>query len=572
MKKTSNGMKKYELRTLPDLKHLESLSLYPDFLRTMLYHRGIDTNEKANVFLNPSYNDHLHDPFGIAGMDKAVERILRAIEHNEAIVIYSDYDHDGIPGGVVLHDFFKKIGYQQFKNYIPHRYLEGYGLNSRAVETLAGEGAKVIITVDCGITDVEPAEVAKTKGVDLIITDHHLPGAVLPDAFVILNSKQQHDDYSFDMLCGAAVAFKLVQALCQRGAFGLKEGWEKWLLDLVGISTIADMVPLHGENRVFAHFGLKVLRKTPRAGLAQLFRASRINQRMLSEDDVGFTIAPRINAASRMDDPRLAFELLSTGDEVRAGTLAKELDRLNSARKGVVGSMVREMKSTLQKRGSLAPVIVLGNPEWRPGLLGLAANNLMEAHSRPVFLWGREGGVSLKGSCRSDGSVDVTVLMGQVAPGILEHFGGHALSGGFSVSPDAVHRLEDALVLAYERARTTEVAETILVDKKITPEEVTSELFAALSLLSPFGIGNPKPLFLFEHALVEGSKRFGKNQEHLEVSLSRNGTRPLKAIEFFSERPLEEFVPGSFHSFVATVEKSFFGRYPELRLRIIDVV
>lgn len=563
----------YRVReSAPPEAHRE-LAAYPELIRNLLYHRGIGTKAEAEAFLYPSYETHTHDPFLIAGMEKAVERILRAIKDGERIVIYSDYDHDGIPGGVILHDFFKKIAYPHFENYIPHRYKEGYGLNEKAVEELAASGAKLLITVDCGITDVEPTARANKLGLDVIITDHHLAWGELPQALVILNSKQEHCEYPYDMLCGAAVAWKLVQALVMRGNFGLTNGWEKWLLDLVGLSTVADMVPLNGENRVLAHYGLRVLRKTPRPGLLKLLRIAGVKPGDITEDDIGFTIAPRINAASRMGDPRLAFELLSAGESGAGELHARELNRLNDARKGMVGAMVKEMKRSLALRGE-SPVIVMGNPEWRPGLLGLAANNLMEAYKKPVFLWGREGGETIKGSCRSDGTVNLVSLMQAVPSGTFQEFGGHALSGGFSLLPEAVHHLEEKLGEAYLKVKEEAIAEASEVDARIALKDVTPHFWRELQKLAPFGIGNPKPLFLLEGAEISGVKRFGKEKNHLELALTDGFGADLRAIRFFTgedpywNSPL--FEAGRGVNVLGHLESEQFGK-KGVRMRLVDV-
>ncbi|MDO8492146.1 MAG: single-stranded-DNA-specific exonuclease RecJ [bacterium] len=564
-------MKTYKVREgVPEEIHQE-LAVYPEFLRELLFFRGLDNKEKAEIFLNPSYNDHTHDPLGILGMEKSVERILKAIKNNEVICIYSDYDHDGIPGGVILHDFFKKIGYANFINYIPHRYLEGYGLNAKAVETLAEEQkVTLLVTVDCGITDAEPVKRANELGIDVIISDHHLPNGKLPEAYAILNSKQENCDYAYDMLCGAAVAFKLVQALIARGNFSEKisPGWEKWLLDLVGLSTIGDMVPLTGENRVLAHYGLKVLRKSPRPGLLKLMRLMNMKQRFLTEDDVAFMLVPRINAASRMSDPRLAFNMLSASEE-ESEPLAKELHKLNDIRKGKVASMVKEMKHTLSQKDSIPPVIVMGNPHWQPGLLGLAAMNLVGEHNRPVFLWGREGGENLKGSCRSNGSANVMALMTEVRREIFTDFGGHAYSGGFAVSPLFIHELETELNRAYGKVRDETFEEVSYIDKKLSLEDVSMPTWRHLEKLAPFGVGNEKPLFLFENIVPEKTRMFGKTKEHLEITFRKTNGDFVRAIEFFSGREIKE---NEKISLVASMENSTFGQYPEIRLRIVDVL
>jgi single-stranded-DNA-specific exonuclease len=385
----------------------------------------------------------------------------------------------------------------------------------------------------------------------------------------ILNSKQEDCEYAYDMLCGAAVAYKLVQALIAKGNFNLVEGWEKWLLDLVGISTVADMVPLTGENRVFAHYGLKVLRKSPRPGLQKLLRVMKMNQATITEDDIGFMIAPRINAASRMGDPRLAFDLLSASEGGNGETLAKELQKLNDTRKGVVASMVKEMKHNLSEREELREVIVLGNPNWRPGLLGLAANTLVEEHSRPVFLWGREGGETLKGSCRSDGTVDLVALMGAVPKDLFLEFGGHAASGGFQVAQEYVHLLEEELSKAYMTVKEVGESEEVFVDSIIPLDEVNMATWRAIEPLAPFGMGNPKPIFMLQNIVPEKARMFGKTGEHLELTFRKTNGDFVRAIEFFSTREVKE---GERIPLIANLERSTFGRYPEIRLRIVDIV
>ncbi len=339
---------------LPE-KIKEEFKTYPELLGQLLFYRGIKTQVEAEKFLNPNYEKDTYDPFLIKGMDLAVEMILKAIKENKKILIYSDYDADGIPGAVILSDFFKKIGFENFLVHIPNRLREGYGLKVKTIEKLKEKNIDLIVTIDGGITDVEPVKKAKELGVDVIITDHHMVNGELPPADVILNSKQEDDNYPDDMLCGAGVAFKLVLALIEKGDFNslptgrqVEKGWEKWLLDMVGLATVADMVPLKNENRVLAHYGLIVLRKSRRPGLQKLFRKAWIKQHQLVEEDISFMIAPRINAASRVSDPRIAFDLLSTTNEIEAGQLADELDKLNNKRKTLVATAVRKANKKIK--------------------------------------------------------------------------------------------------------------------------------------------------------------------------------------------------------------------------------
>lgn len=548
---------------------------YDPLVRQLLFNRNITDKTSVDAFLNPHFEEHLHDPFLMTDMSHAVDRVLRAMRDDEHIVIYSDYDCDGIPGGVLLHDFFHALGYTNFENYIPHRHEEGYGFNLEAIDTLATRATALIITVDCGITDVASVAHANEKGIDVIITDHHEVGEALPPAYAVLNPKRD-DAYPFPHLCGSGVAFKLVQAVLARGrsdgSISLPEGMEKWWLDVVGLATVADMVPLFGENRALAHYGLAVLRKTRRPGLQQLLRRARVNVRDVSEDDIGFTIGPRINAASRMDTPEDAFYMLALRDEGEAGARVRHLEKLNNERKGVVAAMVKDMKKRVAALEEIPDVIVMGNPAWRPSLVGLAANTLVEEYKRPAFVWGRDGRGVIKGSCRSDERMSVVALMREAADAFIE-FGGHHASGGFSVSHDQVHTCSAALNAAYARlTKTGTVASTpLLVDTDLH----LSDVFAAhkqLQHLAPFGEGNPKPLFRFKNVAPSSVETFGKAHNHTKMHFDVDG-KPLEAIGFF-KTPDAYTVPLTKKSMdlIAHIESSVFMGRRRIRLRIVDAL
>lgn len=559
-----------------------NLKHYNELVRSLLYARGIIDAESAEAFLNPNYNEHLHDPYLLKDMDKAVSRILKSIEENEKIGIYSDYDADGIPGAVVLHDFFKKIGFHNFINYIPLRNEEGFGLNIEALENLISQGVKLIITIDCGITDIEEVDFANKNKVDVIITDHHIAGKKLPKAFAIINPKQEDCEYPEKMLCGSGVIFKVIQALIvklkERGGDVWKEGQEKWLLDMVGLATLSDMVPLTGENRVLSYYGMKVLQKSPRVGLQKLFSILKIDSRTATEDDIAFMITPRINAASRMGLPKDAFGLLSTSDEVEGGILAEHLNKINDERKGVVGGMIREIKKKLESKDEkMKKVLVFGNPDWKPSLLGLVANSFSDEHERPVFFWGRNGESSglIKGSCRAGGSTDVVKLM-EKCEDIFADFGGHKGAGGFSVLQENIHTLEERLNQAFleleaEGLLSSEVV--VAVDKKLSLDDINWETWSAIEKFAPFGLDNPKPLFLFENIEIVQFKLFGKEKNHLELRFKNSKGKDVPAMAFFCTGdkfavPVKE---GSKINLVATLEKSVFRNFPELRLRIVDI-
>ena len=555
------------------------------FVRSLLARRGIESDEHIALFLDPDYERDTHDPFLLAGMKRAVSRLLSAITQGERIAVYADFDCDGIPGAVVLSDFFRKIGYKNFEVYLPHRDREGYGFHKEAIAQLASNNVSLIITVDVGTTAIDAVQFANERGVDVIVTDHHEVNGVLPDALAVINPKlgPPAGGYPFRDLCGAAVAWKLVQATLVEGKkrnasnFSvIPDGWEKWLLDMVAIATIADMVPLVDENRVLSHFGLKVLRKSPRPGIIALCNRLRLRRDELTEDDIAFSIAPRVNAASRMDEPDTAFNLLSTENPEEAETLAVHLEEMNTRRKGIVAVVVRQARKSVRERfGDSERVVVLGNPGWKPAILGLAANSIMAERGGVVCLWGRDANGNLKGSCRSDGSISIAELFAN-AGDVFDEAGGHANSGGFSVSHENVHTLSEELTRAASSLRST-VSDTDKNDS--TPDaflslpELSSAFFADVSLLAPFGIGNPKPVLSVCDTVVTDVRRFGRDSAHVELRLEcrRSGAR-MRAFDFF--RAPEEFtltpVVGTEARVLATIGRdSYRGG---LALRIVDVV
>ncbi len=511
-------------------------------------------------------------------MERAARRLADAINTGERIAVWSDYDCDGIPGAVVLHDFLQKAG-ANFENYIPHRHEEGYGMNMDGIEALAKNGASLVITVDSGITDVEPIARANELGMDVIVTDHHLPGDELPAAFAIVNPHARVEDaYPFRELCGAAVAWKLVVATLTVEPT-LREkiplGWEKWLLDMVGLATIADMVPLTGENRVLATYGLLVLRKSPRLGLQKLCRGMRVEQRTITEDDVGFMIAPRVNAASRMGDARDAFRLFTTTDESEADELAKKLERANRQRKAEAGAITRAVHARLKER-EVRSVIAMGDPEWRPALLGLVAGTIADEYERPVFLWGREGSGKLKGSMRSGGTVHGFELMNATID-TFEQFGGHAAAGGFTLKNDAVFFLEDNLVLALEASAPFQAGTGhARADAELAVSEATRGFLTKMERLAPFGMENAKPIFLLRGALVREVTHFGKSGEHLKLKLGSSDARAsIDAVAFFAKGALAHTASvleeGAPVQLLAHLERDAFSRGQPVRLRLLDL-
>lgn len=535
----------------------------------LLEERGITD---AEAFLNPQYETK-HDPFLLKGMDIAVDRILCAIDKKEKIAVWHDYDCDGIPGGSLLSDFFMKIEYP-VRMQVAERN-EGYGLNKPGIQMLADEGVSVLITVDCGITDVAEVELANSLGIDVVVTDHHLPQAVLPPALAVINPHQAGCTYPEKVLCGTGVAFKLVEGLIAKGKFDIPAGWEKWLLDLVALATVADMVPLVGENRTLVKYGLQVMQKGRRKGLAALLRKERIPASHVTEDDIGFSIAPKINASSRMESPRLGVELLTTTDDERADELANKLVSLNKARKLEGARVAKEVKHRLEGMPTIGDIIVMGSQDWRPSLLGIAGNNIVETYGKTVCLWGRDGDL-IKGSIRSNGRVNVVDLM-TGASHVFADFGGHESSGGFSITAEAIHELPTALEAALAQIGLS--AAEIKSDQHagvLTLAEVNDRNYTALRQMAPFGMDNPKPVFRFAGITVDRVLRFGGGKEHVRLALSDDSGADAEAIAFFVTRSsfrdeLDLLSSGDKVTIDATLDRSFFGGRPALRLRIEDL-
>jgi single-stranded-DNA-specific exonuclease len=558
-----------------------------EMVRTLLMKRGIEDENEIEAFLNPDYTLHTHDPFLLHGMDKAVGRVFTAMEKKERIAVYADYDCDGIPGAALVSDFFRKIGYENlpdgkagFEVYLPHRDREGYGFHEGAIDKLANGGVKLIITIDVGTKAHAGIAHANSLGVDVIVTDHHEIDGKLPDAYALLNPKIA--PYPFPNLCGAAVAWKLVQALLIEGkkrkheAFAkIPDGWEKWLLDMVAIATVADLVPLVGENRVLTYWGMRVLRKSPRAGIIALCNALRLRRMDLDETDIAFSFAPRINAASRMDTPELALRLLTTTDTQEAEQLARQLESLNNSRKGVVAGIVKEAKKRAKVRFQAGDLVtVLGDPEWKPSLMGLAANSLMTERGGVVLMWGRDAMGKLKGSARSDGSISVVELFSKAADS-FEEYGGHHASGGFTVTAEAVHTLPEVLKQVAAQLGTLKVKEEKTADALLALREISTVLLKDISRLAPFGIGNAKPIFRIPRVRIVSVRRFGKEGNHTEISLvcSETGATErafqyFKAPENFSVIP----TPDLQADILATIERDSFRGPGRLALRIVDIV
>ena len=557
----------------------ELLKTYSPLLTQLLINRDISTLDEAETFINPKYDDN-YDPFLMKGITEGVKRIKKAIDENEKITIYADYDADGIPGSVVLASLFDALKYTNYDIYIPHRHDEGYGIHIEALEKIKEGRTTLVITIDVGITGHDAAKWCKENDIDIIITDHHLPVLKkggkqdLPKATILINPKQEGCEYPDPMLCGCGVIFKVVQGFLEkyRKEYNIPDGWEKWMLDMVGISTVSDMVPLVNENRLLAYYGLKVIKKTKRPGLKKLMWDAGISIQHLNEEDIGFGISPKINAASRMSHPEDALAVLRAKNDVEATTSVKHIIKLNNGRKKLVMQTMKKAYKKLEGR-DLGNVIVLGSPDWKAGILGLVASKLVEKYKKPAFVWSEEQG-EIKGSCRTWNGTHLVELMTASETKSFLQFGGHAEAGGFSCKKKEIHFLEERLNTAFGKQSKVELEkgeEEITIDAELSLDDVTNTLYREIEQLAPFGVGNAKPLFVFKNVTPTYVGQFRKTKEHLEIHFKNSKNEKIRAITFFKTPEDYDKIPRENKPFnlIAHIEHSVFMGKHELRLKIV---
>lgn len=484
-------------------------------LSAVLALRGIRTAEAAQALLESGI-DCLHDPMQMQGMPAAVERIRRAVGQKEAVAVYGDYDVDGITATCLLTDYLRGKGLRCV-GYIPDRNEEGYGLNCAALDSLRADGVTLLITVDCGITAVEEAEHTKRIGMDMIVTDHHecKPGA-LPDALAVIDCKQEGNRYPNPDLCGVGVALKLVCA-CEGNAAAMLERYA----DLVAVGTVADVMPLVGENRFLVRQGLEKLVHNPRPGFAAMLREAGVDPERITASSIGFSLAPRLNAAGRLGQATRAAELLMATEPDKAAALAAELCELNRQRQSIETEIWKDALHQLEGRHPDEP-IVLASDRWHQGVIGIAASRLAEQFSLPAIMVCLNGDHG-KGSCRSYGGFNLFEALSACSRHLLG-FGGHALAAGMTISRDKLNDFRAALA-AYYRANRPQPVPDVNCDLLIRdPSLLTLENVRELDRLEPFGNANPKPVFCFSDALLESADQVGGGR-HLKVRVSLGGAR-----------------------------------------------
>lgn len=496
----------------------------------LLYNRGLDSQIKIDEFLYPDYSRDVYDPYLFRDMAKACARIDSAIENKEKITVYGDYDADGVCSSVILETVLKKVG-AIVEVYLPHREKDGYGLNKNSVKEIIDNGTSLIITCDCGISNVDEVAFANENKTDVIITDHHSIPETLPKALAIIHPKIEGEEYPFKFLAGGGVAFKLAQALLKKNEKlqdKEKEIEEKWLLDLVAISTVADMVPLLGENRTLVKYGLLVLKKSKHLGLKKLLEIANIDVNKIDAQTISFSVGPRINAAGRMDHANLAYYMLMEEDEERATQLASDLNQSNLDRQKLTDQVVREAKQ--MDIDSADRLLTFYKEDWPAGLTGLVAGRLLRDYGKPCIVMTKVAD-QIIGSSRSVNGFNITAALTENKH-LINRFGGHPQAAGFAIKEENKEELMANLKkIALEQLKDIDLTPKIDIELEVDFEDINWELVDLLDKFSPFGQENPEPLFMSKGLKITLARKVGIDQKHWKLELSK-GNKAKGAIAF----------------------------------------
>ena len=566
--------RKWQVKEVTDPEAVVRLSAelgIDSVLSTLLVQRGIKTFEQARAFFRPSL-ESLHDPFLMKDMDKAVERLRKAVEGKEKILVYGDYDVDGTTAVSLVYSFLGRFT-KHLDYYIPDRYDEGYGLSIKALDWAAQNGFSLVITLDCGIKAIDKVRYAGSKGMDVIICDHHLPEEELPAAVAVLDPKREDCHYPFDDLCGCGVGFKLVQAYAQTVGMPFEE--LEPLLDLLVVSIASDLVSVTGENRVLSHFGLKRLNEKPRKGLQAIISLSNLEPDHVTIDDIVFKIGPRINAAGRMESGRLAVELLTAEDDRTAALIASQINDNNNERKSIDREITREALDMVQNGKCLAcqNATIVYNPEWNKGVVGIVASRLVEAFYKPTFVLTKSNGF-VTGSARSVRGFDLYDSIERCAD-LLENFGGHIYAAGLTLKEENLPEFARRIETYVSEHLTPEMSMPVVdVDSKLDFSQITPKFFRILKQFQPFGPGNNSPVFLTEHVYDDGNgRKVGPAAQHLKLELIQESQpyRQIGAIGFNMAEYFDHIKAGNPIDICYSVVENYYRGNSTIQLRLKDM-
>ncbi|MCQ2183150.1 MAG: single-stranded-DNA-specific exonuclease RecJ [Bacteroidales bacterium] len=540
-------------------------------LAELLVKRGVETFDQARSFFRPSLSD-LHDPFLMKDMDVAVERLHKAITSGEKILVYGDYDVDGTTAVALVYSFIQRFT-KNVDFYIPDRYDEGYGVSYKGLDWAAEGGFNLIITLDCGIKAIDKVEYARSKGMEVIICDHHLPEESLPKAVAVLDPKREDCEYPFDDLSGCGVGFKLVQAYSQK--YGIPFESLIPLLDLLVVSISSDLVTMVGENRVLSHFGLKQLNENPCKGLLAMIELSNLEPGHISIDDIVFKIGPRINAAGRMESGRLAVELLKATDTQTAMFIGEKINENNNDRKNIDRENTQEALEMVQGGRCLASenVTIVYNPQWNKGVVGIVASRLVEAYYKPTIVLTKSNGF-VNGSARSVAGFDLYEAIESCAD-LLENFGGHVYAAGLTLKEENLAEFSRRMDAFAAGKITNEMLTPVVdVDAKLDFAQITPKFFRILKQFQPFGPGNNNPIFVTENVYDAGSgRKVGAGGVHLKLDLIQESQpyHQIPAIAFNMARLYDYIREGNPFDVCYAIVENYYRGNSSIQLRVRDM-
>ncbi|MFV8374812.1 single-stranded-DNA-specific exonuclease RecJ [Flavobacterium sp. LB1P71] len=548
------------------VKHLAQALNVEDFVATLLVQRGIETFEDAKRFFRPSLDD-LHDPYLMKDMEKAVERIEKAIENQENILVFGDYDVDGTTAVSLVSSYLRSY-YPNVATYIPDRYDEGYGISFKGIDFADDNGFSLIIALDCGIKSIDHVAYAKERNIDFIICDHHRPGKKLPEAVAVLDPKRDDCNYPYDELCGCGIGFKLIQALGQNREETIEDLFP--YLDLVAAAIAADIVPMTGENRVLAYFGLQVINTQPRPGIKALIH--QVKKQTLDITDVVFIIAPRINAAGRIKHGNHAVELLTEFNFEQAQQFASEIEKYNSDRKELDKQITKEALSQIednQEKERFTSVVF--QEDWHKGVIGIVASRLIETYYRPTLVFTKSGD-KYAASARSVKGFDVYNALEACAEH-LEQFGGHMYAAGMTLKEENYQLFKDAFEKEVEKTIHPDMlTPEISVDAEINFADITPKLTRILKQFEPFGPQNMTPVFLTKNVKDTGyGKPMGQEDEHLKLFVKQHNSEGIAAIGFGLGKKLETTKNGHPFEMVYSIDENEWKGNVSLQLRLRDI-
>ena len=539
------------------IKEVESYSISKNIAK-ILNARDIKDISSVKKFFSDEFEEG-YDPYLMYDMQKAVDRINEAIDNEEKILVYGDYDADGITSTVLLVETLISLG-ANVSSYIPNRFEEGYGPNKEAFTKIINSGISLIITVDNGIAGVEEVELANELGCDVIITDHHKIQDIIPNAYAIIHPEHPKGDYPFKKLAGVGVAFKLAHALL--------EIFPDFLLDLVAIGTIADMVSITDENRIFVKQGLELLNEDPRIGLKMLLELSNINSK-IDEQTVGFYIAPKLNSIGRMDSAKLGLSFLMAEDAANARVLAEQIEKFNIERKQVTEEIVKDVIDKIETSDKKNKNVIMISGDYHEGVLGIVASNIVEKYQKPVFIMNSKEGI-LKGSARSIYDFNIYTAMNKISD-LFIAFGGHTLAAGFSFDEVNLNKIEDFLDNEYENYKqNNELKSTKNIDIVTSLEEISYQFFNSLEALKPYGMDFEKPTILIENSMVLNKTYFGSEKQYLRLTIA-DEVGNLECISFKDTSLFDKVKNNDIIDLLCTLDKNNFNGRTKLQAHIIDI-